>query len=82
MADILTDAIRAQILRILGYRTDVVEFIDSSHTPKNVLIRARKTGQTNASKAALEYKHLVQACHVQPKIEEFLKSELQSVLAG
>lgn len=43
LADILTDSIRAQILRLLGYRTDVIEFIGGEHTPKNLLIRAVNT---------------------------------------
>ena len=48
-ADILTDACRAQLLRILGYRAEVMEFIDSKHTPKNLLIRAKKTSRTGRS---------------------------------
>lgn len=39
-ADVLTDALRAAILRRHGYATEVVEFIDSAHTPRNVLLRA------------------------------------------
>lgn len=41
-ADVLTDALRASILRRHGYATEVVEFIDSAHTPRNALIRAHK----------------------------------------
>lgn len=40
MAAILTDALRAQALEALGYKTQVIEFIDMEHTAKNVLIRA------------------------------------------
>jgi hypothetical protein len=40
LADILTDTFRALILRIMGYKTDVVEFIAAEHTDKNLLIRA------------------------------------------
>jgi hypothetical protein len=43
-ADVLTDALRAGILRDHGYRVDVVEFVDSRHTPRNAMIRARLTG--------------------------------------
>lgn len=39
-AALTTDALRAQVLEILGYRTQVIEFIDMEHTPKNVMIRA------------------------------------------
>jgi hypothetical protein len=40
---LLTDAIRAQILEIKGYKTSVMEFIDMEHTPKNIMIRAVKS---------------------------------------
>ena len=42
MADILTDALRAAALRVMGYRTDVIEFVSSGDTPKNLMIRAEK----------------------------------------
>ncbi len=39
---ILTDTVRASLLEYMGYKTQVMEFVDFSHTPKNVLIRAEK----------------------------------------
>ena len=45
-ADTLTDALRAALLRVLGYRVDVVEFVESQHTPRNTLLRAVRTGGT------------------------------------
>ncbi len=45
MAALYTDAIRAQILENHGYRTQILEFIDMEHTPKNILIRAVKEGK-------------------------------------
>ena len=50
-AAISTDAIRAKLLEAEGYQTQILEFIDMEHTPKNLLIRAVKTG--NADKKAL-----------------------------
>lgn len=44
IGDIITDAIRAQVLRILGYRTDVIEFVAGDHTQRNLMIRAIYTG--------------------------------------
>lgn len=40
MAALLTDAMRAELLEASGYRVQILEFIDMSHTPKNLLIRA------------------------------------------
>ncbi|MRN56962.1 class I SAM-dependent methyltransferase [Paenibacillus monticola] len=46
-----TDAIRAKLLDLMGYRSQLLEFIDMEHTPKNILIRAVKSaGGDNASK--------------------------------
>jgi len=42
MAAIFTDAIRAELLESKGYKTQILEFIDMEHTPKNLLIRAIK----------------------------------------
>lgn len=42
-ATLLTDSYRASSLEMCGYDTSIVEFIDMSHTPKNVLIRAIKS---------------------------------------
>jgi len=39
-AELLTDALRADLLEASGYRTQVLEFISLEHTPKNILIRA------------------------------------------
>lgn len=43
-ADVLTDVVRAGLLREYGYDVEVVEFIDSAHTPRNALIKAVRTG--------------------------------------
>ncbi len=45
MGDILTDTFRATILRIMGYRADVTQFVPIEHTAKNLMIRAVKTSQ-------------------------------------
>lgn len=44
---LLTDAIRAMLLEDAGYSVDVLEFIDFSHSPKNVMLRAKKTKPTS-----------------------------------
>jgi SAM-dependent methyltransferase len=69
-ADVLTDSLRAALLRSQGYRVDVTEFIDSAHTPRNLLLRARRTGQP-APRA--EYDELVTTWQVRPRLAELLK---------
>jgi hypothetical protein len=63
-AAMATDALRAAALDAAGYRTQVVEFIDLEHTPKNVLIRAvrRKPGERaseSLQRDAAELRHLL-----------------------
>jgi SAM-dependent methyltransferase len=58
-ADVLTDAVRAGLLRLAGYRVDVVEFVDSRHTPRNALIRAEFTGAGADDLRRAEYDDLV-----------------------
>ena len=43
LGDLLTDSLRAQLLRIVGYRVEVIEFVGGEHTPRNLMIRAIKT---------------------------------------
>lgn len=61
MAALYTDAIRAQVLENHGYRTQILEFIDMEHTPKNILIRAVKEGKPKQNekelKALLDFLH-------------------------
>jgi hypothetical protein len=68
-ADTLTDALRAALLRSRGYRVEVVEFVDSAHTPRNTLLRAARTG---TSTAPTEYAELAAAWGVHPKLAELL----------
>jgi SAM-dependent methyltransferase len=71
-ADTLTDALRAALLRLHGYRTDVVEFIDSTHTPRNLLLRAHRTGAAPTAAQRAEYAALVAAWQVTPALERLL----------
>ncbi len=51
-ADLLTDSLRAALLRVVGYKTDVVEFVSTEHTPRNLLIRAVRTPQVCSSSSS------------------------------
>ncbi len=56
LGDLLTDTFRADVLAALGWRTDVIEFVDNQHTAKNIMIRSTKTGAVDdeARRRALE----------------------------
>ncbi len=70
-ADTLTDALRASLLRREGYRVDVVEFVESAHTPRNTLLRAVRTCADGAA-ASREYDELLAAWGVRPRLGELL----------
>lgn len=71
-ADILTDALRAQILRIMGYRTEIIEFVGDEHTPRNLIIRAIKTGASPDPRDIARYKELVAFWAVTPALSTML----------
>jgi hypothetical protein len=66
LADILTDAFRAQILRVMGYRASVVEFVDPEATARNVLIRAVRVSRPGTGTALADYEDLRSAWGVTP----------------
>lgn len=68
MAALYTDAIRAQVLENHGYRTQILEFIDMEHTPKNILIRAVKEGKQAGNGKAL--KEMMEFLHVKNTLAE------------
>ncbi len=71
-----TDAIRGNMLEYCGYKTQLLEFVDLSHTPKNILIRAVKRPTTpNAvkEKAMAEIENLINEFNFKPTIYELLK---------
>jgi SAM-dependent methyltransferase len=71
-ADVLTDALRAALLRGRGYRVEVVEFVESRHTPRNLLLRATYTGHPPPASQRREYDGLVAAWSVTPRLATLL----------
>ena len=80
VGDILTDGFRCQILRIMGYHTDVVEFVSTEHTGKNLMIRAVKSTKPDSQQARQEYEALKEFWQVQPYLEQLLENELNEFL--
>ena len=76
MGDILTDTFRANILRIMGYRTDVTQFVPIEHTAKNLMIRAVKTSQPGNERWVEQYRKLKSFWGVTPYLEKLLGNSL------
>ena len=72
LGDILTDSLRAQILKLHGYRTDIIEFIGDEHTPRNLLIRAVFTKSTSEADEKAKYQELLNIWSVKPRLAELL----------
>ena len=75
-ASLATDSIRAELLSLVGYDTQLLEFIDMEHTPKNVLIRAYYTGKKATAEQRARYDAFITLLDAKP----FLQNELQNYL--
>lgn len=80
LSSLLTDSLRANVLEIMGYRTQVLEFIDMEHTPKNIMIRAFFEDISNVDKVVEEYKEFKKEWQISPYIEEAFGKGLTSKL--
>lgn len=79
LSSLITDSIRGNILEIMGYSVQMLEFIDMEHTPKNILIRAFKSKKTN--KAAIrEYKAIKKFWKIDPYLEKTMGEKLSKKL--
>lgn len=74
VAALLTDALRANLLEQQGYETQILEFIDMEHTPKNLLIRAVKKNGMRPKKSA-DIGTVEELLHVVPTLEKLLNNE-------
>lgn len=72
-AALVTDTLRAQLLELAGYRTQLVEFVDLEHTPKNVLIRAVR-GQPAGPEVRGAYEELRDSLGLEPTLERLLNA--------
>lgn len=78
MAALITDGLRAQILEANGYRTQILEFIDMAHTPKNLLIRAVYNGHCADNKAQIN--ELLAAFDINPTLYRLLCKKDNTIL--
>jgi SAM-dependent methyltransferase len=82
MADILTDSFRALILRIMGYKTDVIEFVSSEHTDRNLMIRAVNRTPPGERAFVEEYLSLKSYWGVTPYLEKLLGDSFTTLIGG
>ena len=75
-AALATDSIRAEILKLVGYEAQLVEFIDMENTPKNILIRAYFNGKKPTIEERQQYDEFINMLKAQP----FLQNELKHLL--
>lgn len=71
-----TDSIRAELLSLVGYETQLMEFIDMEHTPKNILIRAYKTNRKPSAGQLERYRQFTALLSAKPFLENELKEYL------
>ncbi|MGB2993078.1 MAG: SAM-dependent methyltransferase, partial [Paenisporosarcina sp.] len=76
-AALATDSIRAELLKLVGYEAQLLEFIDMEHTPKNILIRAYFTEKKPTTNDMKKYREFVDFLQAKP----FLESELKDYLS-
>jgi hypothetical protein len=76
LGDLMTDALRAQILKLVGYRTEVIEFIGGEHTPRNIMIRAVLTGAKAEAKEIESYKKMLEEWKIEPALSSRINLEI------
>jgi len=78
LVDLITDSLRAQILKLLGFRVDIVEFIGGEHTARNILIRAVKTGAVPTDLDKQRYQQMINDWQIKPYLAQLLADELKA----
>ena len=72
LGDLLTDALRMQLMKLLGYRVEAIEFIGGEHTPRNLMIRAIKTGAIADGSEKARYDEMIALWKVKPALAALL----------
>ena len=77
LADLMTDAFRAQLMRISGYRVKISEFVSSEATARNIMLRAVKGVKAGQPQVVSEYLEMRDEWHVVPVLETILGEKVQ-----
>lgn len=78
LIDLMTDSLRAQILKLLGYKVDIVEFIGGEHTARNILIRAVKSDLPALEIDKERYIQMLNQWQIKPYLANLLEQELKT----
>jgi SAM-dependent methyltransferase len=78
LVDLITDSLRAQILKLLGYRVDIIEFVGGEHTARNIMIRAVKTGAPVQAIDKERYEQMIKQWNVTPYLSKLLSEKLKA----
>ena len=78
LIDLMTDSLRAQILKLLGYKVDIVEFIGGEHTARNILIRAVKSDLPALEIDKERYIQMLNQWQIKPYLANLLAQELKT----
>ena len=78
LIDLITDSLRAQILKLLGYKVDIVEFIGGEHTARNILIRAVKSDLPALEIDKERYIQMLNQWQIKPYLANLLEQELKT----
>ena len=76
--DILTDSIRAELIRIVGYRVDVIEYVSDEHTNRNLMVRAIRTGAPPRKQDLDSYDAMIQQWQVRPRLAQLIADKVES----
>ena len=66
LGDLITDSLRMQLMKLAGYRVEAIEFIGGEHTPRNLMIRAVKTGAPVEKEEVERYQSMISMWGVLP----------------
>lgn len=77
LADLMTDAFRAQLMRITGYRVKITEFVSSEATARNIMLRGIKGVKAGQPQVVSEYLEMRDEWHVVPVLETILGEKVQ-----
>ena len=72
LGDLLTDALRMQIMKLRGYRVEAIEFVGGEHTPRNLMIRAVKTGAGADKNEEAKYEQMLTLWKVKPALASLI----------